>query len=343
MSRTSGKLILWVGQQSTGRATSNSRYYELLRRFTCVAKLGYPPVKGIRHLERVFIPRLLPILARQYPILFDPGAQFTHWWPCISVVDVDDPTFTTTEIERLKDKKIAIIVTTTPQLAERLHSVTGQEVKVIPSGFSARDISPDVVENIRRQLKAKQNPVVGYVSPYLLISRSFPHQNDVSLLLDSMEYVWRKEPDVELWLIGVPDKHVKNFAVQYKNTKLLGPIHRHKLLNYVCNFDIAVYPRRIDHGGRFSVKLIEYMGCGVPIVATNVAESQIVEKACAGIIAQTKEEFAEAILVLVRDQKLREQLSMNAKRFSKDYDWDFLAASYQKEIFGPLFGEKVCS
>jgi len=78
-------------------------------------------------------------------------------------------------------------------------------------------------------------------------------------------------------------------------------------------------------------------------VATNVAESQIVEKACAGIIAQTKEEFAEAILVLVRDQKLREQLSMNAKRFSKDYDWDFLAASYQKEIFGPLFGEKVCS
>jgi glycosyltransferase involved in cell wall biosynthesis len=68
--------------------------------------------------------------------------------------------------------------------------------------------------------------------------------------------------------------------------RLLGAVPRRFLLNYVCNFDIGVYSREVDHRGRFSVKLIEYMGCGVPIVATKTTETQIIDDVRAGFRAK---------------------------------------------------------
>ena len=150
--------ILWIGQIS-GSATANPRYYELLRWFTCVLKVGYPPVRGISHLERILIPWILHRFAPRFSILWDPGDKFTRWWPGKAIVDIDDPLFTEEEIRRLKDPRIEVIVTTT-ELAELLHHKTGKIVRVIPSGFSKADINPRVIQNIREKLK--MGLVVGY-------------------------------------------------------------------------------------------------------------------------------------------------------------------------------------
>lgn len=333
--------ILWVGEWAKGSGAVNPRYYELLRRLSSVCKIAYPALRGVTRLERLLMPVVLPRLAHRYRVLFDPGARFTRWWPGPSIVDVDDPLFTPEEVKLLKDVRVQVIVTTTQELALRLSHLTGKEVKVIPSGFSARDIDHKMVSKIRNQQKHLGNPVVGYTSPYLVIRRDIPHQNDISLLLDAMELVWIELPYVELWLIGVPDSNVRAFANAHRSkVKLFGLVSRKYLLNYVCNFDIAVYPRQIDWGGRFSVKLIEFLGCGVPVVANRVSEARIVEEAKAGVVVNSTDDFAKAIMELVKNTGLRAQLGENGRRFAKDYDWDLLAGKYERDVFEPVVGMK---
>lgn len=73
------------------------------------------------------------------------------------------------------------------------------------------------------------------------VSEGPPHQNDISMLVDAMHLVWKKEPNVEVWLIGNPDRRLKTIAAKHQKIRLLGPVQRNLLLNYVCNFDVAVY------------------------------------------------------------------------------------------------------
>jgi glycosyltransferase involved in cell wall biosynthesis len=48
---------------------------------------------------------------------------------------------------------------------------------------------------------------------------------------------------------------------------VFGRVPQEELLSYVSNYDIALYPRRADHGMFQTTKVVEYMGCGVPTVA----------------------------------------------------------------------------
>jgi glycosyltransferase involved in cell wall biosynthesis len=101
------------------------------------------------------------------------------------------------------------------------------------------------------------------------------------------------------------------------------------LLGYVG----AVYPRVIDMFGRFSIKVIEYMAMGLPIVSTNVSEAIPAREAKAGLFADTPLEFAQHLITLVESAALRQQLGENGRRYARSYDWDRLAKQYEAEIF----------
>lgn len=81
------------------------------------------------------------------------------------------------------------------------------------------------------------------------------------------------------------------------------------------------------------MKLIEYMGCGIPIVANKVTEANIVVQAKSGVIVERVEEFAEAIIALLRDPFLRKRLGENGREFAREFDWDYLARRYETEVF----------
>jgi glycosyltransferase involved in cell wall biosynthesis len=100
----------------------------------------------------------------------------------------------------------------------------------------------------------------------------------------------------------------------------------------VANFDIAVYPRRVDLGGRFSVKLAEFMACGVPVVSTNVSESFVIAEAGGGIVVESPEAFVQALVTLARSPDMRRSLGEAGRRFGQSLDWDMLAVRYQREV-----------
>ena len=289
---------------------------------------------------RLVYPFTFKRLSKEYGFLFCTGLYQIQLFDGGIVVDADDPTFSPKEMELLSHPRVRAVVTTTEILKERfIEKGLTKDIVIMPQGVSLRDIDEKKVEEIAKQYKSPGDIVIGYSSPYLFLVQDIREgdtgreMNSVEYLIQVMEKVWREEPNAKLWLLGNPRQSLLAYAKGEPRIKLFGYIAHNDILNYVKNFDVAVYPRLVDVGGRFSVKLIEYMGCGAPIVSTNVSESFIIKQAGSGLVTSTADEFAEALIELCRDAKLRKSLGDKGTEFAADYDWDILAERYQREVF----------
>ncbi len=79
----------------------------------------------------------------------------------------------------------------------------------------------------------------------------------------------------------------------------------------IANFDIGIMPL-LDEPfarGKCGYKLIQYMACGLPVVASPVGvNSQIVEHGVNGFLADTPEQWEHALQTLLTDASLRQRM-----------------------------------
>jgi glycosyltransferase involved in cell wall biosynthesis len=79
----------------------------------------------------------------------------------------------------------------------------------------------------------------------------------------------------------------------------------------IQHFDIGINPLADDpfNRGKCGYKLIQYMACGIPVVASPVgANSDIVQDGIHGFLATTSDEWVEALHRLMIDPELRQKL-----------------------------------
>lgn len=79
----------------------------------------------------------------------------------------------------------------------------------------------------------------------------------------------------------------------------------------IAQFDIGIMPLSDDlwEKGKCGYKLIQYMACGKPVVATPVGvNSEIVRHGVNGFLAKTETEWCDAIDVLCKDAALRKRM-----------------------------------
>lgn len=92
-------------------------------------------------------------------------------------------------------------------------------------------------------------------------------------------------------------------------------------------FDIGVLPHRSDgewNQSKTSLKILEYMACGVPSVASAFGEMPyIIEDGINGCLAGTDEEWAEKLSKLLSDKDLRAKLgAAGQKTVREGYSYD---------------------
>jgi glycosyltransferase involved in cell wall biosynthesis len=322
----SGLRIVWIGLWPKQNSYVNARCYELLRRLPQIKQIRLPAVRGAM--------KLASTVARFFPYkdykLFCMDLPVLRRWRQQAIVDIDDPQFSCTEIALLNDPKVQLVITTTQRLGRRFVTAgVAKPIEVIPSGYSRQDIKAGLAEEIARVNNADGHPIVGYSGATIAIQPNKPNQGNIALLVEAMEKVWSEIPEVQLWLLGEASKEVKYWAHGRKQVRLFGLIPRSRLLAYLQNFTVGTYPRLLDHGGRFSVKLIEYMAVGVPIVATDVSETHIIHQAKVGVSAATAADFSKALLGVIRNRSLRETMARNGVQFAESYDWDRISGIYQ--------------
>jgi len=344
--------IVWIGRWSHGH--NNVRYAALFKRLENLEVKRVPPWVW-RPFESLYYrlhrpveaspiwPILLSYLSRRYHYLFCTTSELhhIHLFDGTIIVDDDDPVFTPAHLAQLNHPKVVVVSTTTELLRNRLvKEGLRKPCVVIPSGVDFSMLDSKRIESIRSRLKdSEPGLVVGFAAPCLYTDDDLvPSEGErklrsITFLCSVMEKVWKEHPDVRVWLMGEPSRSVVQYAREHPQVKLLGYIPHQDVLNYYANFDIAVYPRLMDVGGRHSIKLLEYMACGVPVVSTDVAEAFLIRDSGAGLISTGVDDFAENLLRLVKDADLRKNLGQKGQEFARPFDWDVIARRYEREVF----------
>ncbi len=92
---------------------------------------------------------------------------------------------------------------------------------------------------------------------------------------------------------------------------------------FIQSLDIGIMPLNKSPWakGKCGLKIIQYMACGIPVVASPVGvNSEIVEHGVNGFLADTEQEWYECIKKLLKDRDLRTQMGLYGReKIIKDF------------------------
>lgn len=90
----------------------------------------------------------------------------------------------------------------------------------------------------------------------------------------------------------------------------------------LCKFDIGIMPLTDSEWekGKCGFKLIQYMGVGIPVVASSVGvNNELVRSGENGYLAKNREEWYDVLEKLIKDRDLRENMGKLGRRIVEDH------------------------
>jgi glycosyltransferase involved in cell wall biosynthesis len=249
------------------------------------------------------------------------------------ILNLDDPMYSADELASIKNWEISVknrgfmssIVCTTKYIHDYLKSNdVMSSISVIPQGHSNLKSS-----NIRRGSTLGRNLNFVYISPTIDI-KGDPHEGhnmwDAStLLLD----IWPRvtASNARLHLIG---RLGQNASLSLSDNRIIsyGLVSIKDCSKILPNFDIALYPRIHDNAW-LPQKLIEYIGAGLPILAFDLIDTNIVSNLKVGLLVKNSEEFAQVMDEISSGLVSVDELRKNSVRVAPDYSWSSLAVKFE--------------
>jgi glycosyltransferase involved in cell wall biosynthesis len=329
--------VAWAGGWHS--VHNNQRYEELLPRLANVDRFSvrlsrFWPLRGMQ--RRIWLPLLVRWLGWRYPLLFCTDWRQIRMTRTRVVCDLDDPVFSAPEIAALSRLNVEAIVVTTELVRRNLRAAgVCNPIEIIPQGVGIGPIDRERVRAIRQRYSPDPEEIlVGLHQPHFdfaseLSAGTAEQMYAVEPLFAAMKIAQEKNPRLVLWLVGRPSAGVAAFAAQHPWVRLIGYQPHAALMEYVSGFDIGVYPRTLDLKGRSSIKVLEYMACGVPVVGFKVDEMRIASEADAGVAVANIDSFAEVLATLAEDRTRRERMGANGKRAAQPFNWDLISETYR--------------
>jgi glycosyltransferase involved in cell wall biosynthesis len=140
-----------------------------------------------------------------------------------------------------------------------------------------------------------------------------------------LPYIKRVMPNIEVWVVGINPAAVLE-KLKGHNVHVTGRVD--DVRPFYRRSSVCVIPLRAGGGTR--LKILESMALGRPVVSTTIGcEGLGVEDGKHLFIADTAEEFAEKVLLLLANKEKRQQIINNARWLVEThYNWDILANKY---------------
>jgi glycosyltransferase involved in cell wall biosynthesis len=258
--------------------------------------------------------------ARRYDLVFIEREVFPHWpgfaealldtFGVPYVLDIDDAIFLPYENARSWLKRRL--------LAGKLRAITRRAALVLAGSTylknyaerSAKNVAlfPTVVDadrftpTVDKQEQAP--PVIGWIG-----SPSTVHF--LKQIAPVLQRVAKHEP-FRLTVVGA-----EKFAVE--GVEVVGrPWSEETETDDLRRFDIGIMP--LDDSewskGKCSLKLLQYMGTGVPSVASHTASApEIISDGVNGFLARNTEEWEEKLVALLRSPELRRNVGAEARKW----------------------------
>ncbi len=249
------------------------------------------------------------------------------------ILNLDDPLYSVGELAAIKNWENCVrirgftssIVCTTKYIHDYLKSnEVISSIHVIPQGHSSVELP-----SIHKSSTSKGNLNFVYISPTIDV-KGDPHEGhnmwDAStLLLD----IWPRvtASNARLHLIG---RLGQNASLSLSDSRVIsyGLISIKECSTLLPNFDVALYPRVHDNAW-FPQKLVEYIGAGLPILAFDLIDTNIVSQLNVGLLVKNAEEFARTMDEISCGLLSMEDFQKNTVRAAPDYSWTALAENFE--------------
>ena len=217
-------------------------------------------------------------------------------------------------------KGLSIPVALSPLVHQSIVDYYGLEAQRIPTVFNGVPLD----RCIPREAYA-----LGEKAILVHVGR-FNEQKNHGGLLEAFRLLLKQRPNTELWLLG--DGELRDQMESYARSlgirdqvRFLGS--QENVYPYLHDADVFVLPSRYEG---MPMTVIEAMGTGLPIVASNVGGiPDMVKDGESGLLTTTApEEIARCCTALLSDEKLRQSLGRRARTESVRFTAEEMARSY---------------
>jgi glycosyltransferase involved in cell wall biosynthesis len=234
------------------------------------------------------------------------------------------------EIRRLEKYENSIVKKADRVLlvSERdLASLNSQNVSVIPIGIDTDDFRPDALKKEKGKIIFTGN------------LHYFPNVDAVRyFILDILPLIMEEIPEAYFEAAGInPSRKIMTLS-GLPGVKIAGYVP--DMADFINTGAVYVCPIRCGSG--MQIKLLEAMACGAPVVSTSYAAEGI--KAVPGVHflrADSKEEFADKTIQMLKDFELREKIAAQALQLIKEhYTWEAAGKLFEDTLLGLSGGIK---
>lgn len=201
-----------------------------------------------------------------------------------------------------------------------------REYTIIPSGVDTK-LFQYVSSTIREKKNFKKSDIViGVVS-------SLTKARQLNFLLESTRELLKVSNRYKLFFIGEGEE--RDALEQYTERLNIsgsvifeGRVKHEDMPKYISTFDVGIchIPDFFVYRRSFPLKILEYLSCGIPVLATNIAANVEISQKFEGIYIYNfqKEDFVSKVKSIKQHDvaEIREQLT-------KNYDWKFLGKKYE--------------
>jgi glycosyltransferase involved in cell wall biosynthesis len=210
-------------------------------------------------------------------------------------------------------------------------------ISIIPMGVSLERYKPPEFQLIEK--RSASGPIS------LLFIGRIAEKKGLIYLLDAVQDVVREHSNIQVIVCGDgPDrvyceKKCKDLQIE-KYVKFKGRISEQEKIDYLRQADILVIPSIVTADGDTEgvpVVLLEGLAGGKSIIASRVGGiPDIIRDGYNGILISERDPglISKSIIKLIKDPVLRSQLSQNAFRTSRLYDWKCIGDQYTQILKG---------
>lgn len=224
-----------------------------------------------------------------------------------------------------KAKRIATVSAFSKQDIIDKYNILPEKINVVYSavkdGYTAVDIT------VKEQVKEKYTEGKEY---FVYVGSIHPRKNLMNLLKAFSVFKKRLKSNMQLviagrlaWKFDAFTEGLKTYKYR-SDVKLLGYLSQKELIRVTASAYALVYPSFFEG---FGVPPLEAMHCGVPVITSSVSSiPEICGDAALFANPENFEDIAEKMLLLYKDEKLRNELIEKGYKQVSKYSWDITAS-----------------
>lgn len=218
-----------------------------------------------------------------------------------------------------------------------LRKVGAKKIYVTPNGVDTQRFKPDT------PAKFHHHPSIGYCG------RMLPSPKGVEMLMKAMKKVSQVIHEAKLFLVGdFPDpywsrKRWENLAENYElNQKVVfvGSVSMKEMPSIYASFDIYCQLDAPTFGTPLA--MLEAAASGVPVITCDYPERrEFFSGSFLFVPYNDPEATAQAIIRLLKNKDLRENLAQKGLKNVKKFDWINIASQIEKALISVLYRKSM--